>query len=290
MPLSFSLRPSLVHTSSAERAPLLRPMARPSVLKRSGYNSIGSSRRWLNGARNHERNAEALKAMRIILLSCLSFLALYTVVVLALGYTPPADNANDPPEVKEFHSKSWKYFLASGVVSLSVMGLTVLGIMRESPTISMLCSILMLVIVAQSLSNTLYNSSFHVLAYLFLSPAAIMCLIGVLLAVYTSLIWSSEFETPPCVIEEYKWYLNRIRSKTGEDLDQGLFTLDLLDASTAAPGASVSETASRDHVSVSAAGSVSASQTGLNRRSILVDPDDDDDLASVSYYSSKSST
>ena len=237
--------------------------------KKSGYNSIGSSRRWLNGTRDHHRNAEALKSLRIVLLFLLIFLALYLIITTSMGYTNPPYNDSDPLDVQDFNRKSHRYFLVSSIVSMVVIALTMFGVIRESPTIAMLCSILMLVAVAQSLSNVLHNlaTSFKIMEYFFLSPAAIMCVVACLLTIYTSLIWSSEFETPPQVIEEYKWYLNQIR--TGSELD----------------AATMMRTPSHT-LSVSAGPSASVSQTLVlhsNFNSI-------DDLASSSYYSSKSST
>lgn len=205
--------------------------------------------------------------MRAILLFILSFLALYIIVVTSLGYRAPVGSSTDPPEVQKFNTKSGQYFLVSGIVTLSVIGLTMLGVVRESPTISMLCSIFMLLAVAQSLSNVLSNQLFHLMDRFFVSPAAVMTLIGVLLTIYTSLIWSSEFETPPHVIEEYKWYLNQIR--TGSELDHGRDT----GATTLTPSQTLS---------VSAAGSATHLHEDEEDSSL-------DDMTSLSYYSSKSS-
>lgn len=236
--------------------------------KKSGYASIGSSRRWLNGTSDHHRNGEALKSLRILLLCLLFFLALYLIIVTSMGYKDPPVNENDPQEIKDFSRKSHNYFYAASVVSLIVLVLTVIGVVRESPTISMLCSILMLVAVAQSLSNVLHNlaTSFKIMEYFFLSPAAIMCLVSCLLTIYTSLIWSSEFETPPHVIEEYKWYLNQIR--TGSELD----------ASTMLTGTPSN--------SLSAGPSTRAPSHTLVLHSNFHSTDD---LDSSSYHSSKSS-
>lgn len=234
------------------------------VRKKSGYNSIGSSRRWLNGTQDHHRDAEGLKSLRTILLFLLIFLALYITIITATPYPKPLYSDSDPQDVKDFSEKAPRYFVASGIVSLIGIALTIYGVIRESPTISMLCSIFMLVSVAQTLSNVLHNltTSFSIMEYFFLSPAAIMCLIGCLLTIYTSLIWSSEFETPPHVIEEYKWYLNQIR--TGSELDAG--------------------TTPCNKLSVSAGPSTSVSQTLVFRS----DFNSIDDLTSLSYHSSKS--
>jgi hypothetical protein len=237
--------------------------------KKSGYNSIGSSRRWLNGTRDHHRNAEGLKSLRIILMFLLVFLGLYVLVLTIKGYhvspIPGADEAT-----AAFVSKTYWYFLASGVVCMVAVIVTMIAVIRESPTLSMLCSIFMLVAVAQSLSNVLHNlsTSWKIMEYLFVSPAAIMCLIACLLTIYTSLIWSAEFETPPHVIEEYKWYLNQIR--TGSELNAGR----------------LSTPSNNTTLSVSAGPSASTSQVLVTRSNF----NSMDDLTSLSYHSSKSFT
>ena len=234
-----------------------------------------------------------------MLICTLAFFALYTIVVQAKGYPKPTVHDADPDE--DFKTKSRWYFLASGVIWLGVVLLTLIGVMRESPTISMLCSIVMLLAVAQSLSNVLSNQNYAVLEYMFFSPAAIMTVIGVLLTIYTSLIWSSEFETPPHVIEEYKWYLNQIRSQT--EVDQGF----RIKAAYSDPNLlSISATTSRNaSLTLLAAAAVTGDNNGSrSSRRMLVDDggsglvaggavgglaDSLDDLASESYYSSKSS-
>lgn len=191
-------------------------------MSRVSYNSL--NKRWLSG-HDTKRNAESLNAMKWLLISLLTFLAVYLVIVTAIGYkgpTPVTTSSTDSasivtkksetdkstPDDVRFKEKSKIYFRVSSAVGLVVVLVTILGVIRESPLMAMLSSTFMLVGVAQSVPSKGDLSRFVLLVF---SPMSLMSLIGLLLAVYTALIWSSEFETPPEVIEEYRWYLSPIR-------------------------------------------------------------------------------
>lgn len=195
-------------------------------MSRVSYESL--NRRWLNG-HDTRRNADSLYALKWLLVCLLSLLAIYLVIITAIGYKDPerrpsASNylangkGDDDTSIKrqtssssssndsEFRKNAPIYFRISSGVSLAIVLLTIFGVIRESPLLAMLSSTFMLVGVAQSVSqDTKLTLSTLV------SPMLYMSVIGLLLAIYTALIWSSEFETPPEIIEEYRWYLSPIR-------------------------------------------------------------------------------
>lgn len=182
--------------------------------------------RWLNG--HHETHSDSLKALKSFLVILLVISTLYVIIVTSVGYQhiseiklPKNIDLNKLREKErtdlrleeEFRYK--QYFWISGVVSIAVIGFTMFGVIKESPTISMISAIFMLLAVAQSISSvtadTIDNTKSNFVKLH--TPVAIIALLGALLPIYTALIWSSEFETPPAVIEEYKWYLNKLRDR-----------------------------------------------------------------------------
>ncbi len=84
------------------------------------------------------------------------------------------------------------------------------AVLKESPTLSISAAICFMLSILTSLSgdNSLTFSYFF-------SPILVVTIIGMLLLIYTSIIWSSEFETPPEIIEEYRWYLKRLDEQLG---------------------------------------------------------------------------
>ena len=216
--------------------------------KRQSYNSL--NKKWLNGHSMDKRSASNIRALRIMILILTAFLILYFVIITSIGYQPKKIGNNPPPKQlsildtppflpsgskvartgsdksrlvgpdqdseTSFEKNSPRYFRILGLVMLGVLIFTTFGVLRESPTLTMLSSIVCLCAVAQSVSNIMANIqvSSPVFKYLVVSPAAFLGLLGCLLTIYTALIWASEFETPPHVIEEYKWYLYQIRSET----------------------------------------------------------------------------
>jgi len=128
----------------------------------------------------------------------------------------PSDKSNQQNDSEAERRTGW-HFRITGFVMLGVMVVTAVGVVRESPMLIMLSSIALLLAVAQSVQNTMSNiqTDYPVFKSLMFSPAAFLGGLGCLLAIYTALIWASEFETPPHVIDEYKWYLNQIRGDAG---------------------------------------------------------------------------
>jgi hypothetical protein len=205
------------------------------------YNSL--DKKWLNGHSMDNRSSSKIRSMRMMILILTGFLTFYFVIITSIGYQPkklgssasPASKPHsildtlDQAKIKEseegikttqtpkntFEQNSPLYFRITGCLMLGVLIFTAVGVNRESPLMSMMSSIVCLCAVAQSVSNSMANIqiSSPVFKYLIVSPAAFLGLLGVLLTIYTSLIWASEFETPPHVIEEYRWYLNQIRSE-----------------------------------------------------------------------------
>lgn len=189
--------------------------------------------RWLTGHARDQRNKEAIRGLKTILLALLSFLLLYFFIITIVGYKPngprsipstASATSTDTTDHETYKGDTTTYFRITGLVFLVVIGITIGAVLRESPVLSMLSAIFFLMAVTQSMSNVFNHIStsyafFHRLAG---SPAAFLTLGGVLLTIYTAIIWASEFETPPSVIEEYKWYLNQIRPDPGYDYRQKL--------------------------------------------------------------------
>lgn len=199
-------------------------------MSRVSYNSL--NKRWLSG-HDTRRNAESLNALKWLLICLLTFLAVYLVIITAIGHKDNKQETNTDSNIssnggtsdsssssakshsesefknlKEFREWAPTYFRVSTGVGLAVVLVTIFGVVRESPLLAMLTSTFMLVGVAQSVPP---KSELSRLILLVFSPMSLMSVIGLLLAVYTALIWSSEFETPPEIIEEYRWYLSPIR-------------------------------------------------------------------------------
>lgn len=195
-------------------------------MSRVSYESL--NRRWLSG-HDTRRNADSLYALKWLLICLLSFLAIYLVIITAIGYkdskpvprgsvskyqSTSSSSKSEDTSIKtqviasdgEFKKNAPLYFRISSGVSLAVVLLSIFGVIRESPLLAMLSSTFMLVGVAQSVSQEVKLGLLTLV-----SPMLLMSVIGLLLAIYTSLIWSSEFETPPEIIEEYRWYLSPIR-------------------------------------------------------------------------------
>lgn len=83
-----------------------------------------------------------------------------------------------------------------------------IAVFKESPTLSIISSIvLMLAVLCASTTDRALTWWFLV------SPLIFIAILAMLFIVYASIIWSSEFETPPEVIEEYRWYLNRLQTQ-----------------------------------------------------------------------------
>lgn len=61
----------------------------------------------------------------------------------------------------------------------------------------------------------------------FFSPVSVICFIATLFIIYTSIIWSAEFETPPETIEEYRGWLRRLQLQMS--IEERARTLDSSD-------------------------------------------------------------
>lgn len=183
-----------------------------------------SGLKWLK----KQRSSESLNSLKTILIFVISVSIVYLVIVTAIGqnertlrsYIQNAFKWPDLDEVGRQKATDEKvkvfrtYYYISGGVAIFVMVCSVIGVVRESPIVSMIAAMFCLLAVAQSISSNSSNFSGQSLtdskSVRLHSPVIMIALLGSLLTVYTALIWSSEFETPPQIKEEYKWYLDQL--------------------------------------------------------------------------------
>lgn len=174
-----------------------------------------------------QRNSESLNSLKTILIFVISISIVYLVIITSIGQNEKtlrsyvqnafklSDNDDGGRMLTDEKVKAFKkYYYISGGVSVVVMVITVFGVIRESPIISMIAAMFCLLAVAQSISSNSSNFSGQLMtdsqAVRLHSPVIMIALLGSLLTVYTALIWSSEFETPQTIKEEYKWYLDQL--------------------------------------------------------------------------------
>lgn len=173
-----------------------------------------------------QRDSESLNSLKTILIFVISVSIVYLVIITSIGqnettlraYVQNAFKLSDNDGGKELTDEKVyafkKYYYISGSVSILVMICCVIGVIRESPIISMIAAMFCLLAVAQSISSNSSNFSGQLMtdsqAVRLHSPVIMIALLGSLLTVYTALIWSSEFETPQTIKEEYKWYLDQL--------------------------------------------------------------------------------
>lgn len=182
-----------------------------------------SGLKWLK----KQRNSESLNSLKTILIFIICVSIVYLVIVTSIGqnennlraYIQNAFKRSDSDEdgrrwIDGKVEKFKQYYYISGGVSIFVMICCLIGVIRESPIVSMIAAMFCLLSVAQSISSNSSNFSGQTMtdsqAVRLHSPVIMIALLGSLLTVYTALIWSSEFETPPQIKEEYKWYLDRM--------------------------------------------------------------------------------
>lgn len=181
-----------------------------------------SGMKWLK----KQRNSESLNSLKTILIFVITVSIVYLVIITSIGqnetqlraYIQNAFKLSDSDDGKRLTDEKVyafkKYYYISGCVSIAVMLCSVFGVIRESPIISMIVAMFCLLAVAQSISSNSSNFSGQLMtdskAVRLHSPVIMIAILGSLLTVYTALIWSSEFETPQTIKEEYKWYLDQL--------------------------------------------------------------------------------
>ena len=116
------------------------------------------------------------------------------------GSTSESDENKSRLSVKQ-------YYLINALLSLGVVLASMVAVLRESPTLSTTSAICMMLGIITTQSQL--GDDKLTLAYIF-SPVIAMTFLAGLFVVYTSMIWSSEFEVPPDILQEYRWYLNRL--------------------------------------------------------------------------------
>jgi hypothetical protein len=172
------------------------------------------SRIWLSDPSPH--HSQTFRSIKYILILLLIISLVYLVVIAIIGYkgkTSCSTNADGTPGKPEECPNNDRNYWKDNLLSMAVVVISMAGVIRESPLISVICSVAMMVAILTSLVETI---SFN-LWYIF-SPVLPITVISVLLIVYTSIIWSAEFETSPQILEEYKWYLNQLSRQAEEEL------------------------------------------------------------------------
>ncbi|KAI1304087.1 hypothetical protein HDE_01841 [Halotydeus destructor] len=96
------------------------------------------------------------------------------------------------------------YHLIDSLMSMAVVGLAILAVVRENPFISIGSAMFLMLAVISSAGQDILPETY------LLTPIPVVSVMATLLVVYASMIWSSEFETPPEIIEKYRWYLDQL--------------------------------------------------------------------------------
>lgn len=178
---------------------------------------------WLSKKASH--SSDSFNCVKYLLMFFLACSLIYIIVIIAIGHTTNeqlvfSSSKDEDGNTKLLDGKTpggyteddlKKYYRINNYLSLAVIIISLIGVVRESPLISITSAICMMLAV---ISSTV-QSDFAVNVA---SPILPIIFMGSLFIIYTSMIWSAEFETPPLIIEEYKWWLDQLSRQNEEHL------------------------------------------------------------------------
>ena len=196
----------------------------------------GQVRAWLS-SKSHNRS-DSFYCVKYLLFIFLIISLLYLIIIASIDYKGPelvplsaaaTTSSTSETEADTPRLSVKQYYLINALLSLGVVLGAMVAVLRESPTLSTTSAICMMLGKMHELFASYMKRLYLVsgnsigiittqsqlgddkltLAYIF-SPVIAMTFLAGLFVVYTSMIWSSEFEVPPDILQEYRWYLNRL--------------------------------------------------------------------------------